>query len=138
MKTQAHRWIVVAAIISVGAGAALSHVIEPGVRVEKIMLTTNTPALRLFPATPGPHPIALLAHGATGSKENLFRFGEALAAAGFECYSVDQAGHGESPQPCSLTNILLNFQELARALGAVDVFIGHSMGGGVGGWNVRE
>ena len=40
-----------------------------------------------------------------------FRFGEALAAAGFECYSVDQAGYGESPQPCSLTNIMLNFQE---------------------------
>ena len=44
-------WIVLAAFISLGAGAALSHVIEPGVRVEKIMLTTNTPALRLFPAT---------------------------------------------------------------------------------------
>src|SRR5262250_376800 len=86
MKARAHRWIVVAAIISLGAGAALSHVIEPGVRVEKIMVTTNTPALRVFPAMPGPHPIALLAHGGTGSKENLFRFGEALAAAGFNCY----------------------------------------------------
>jgi len=72
--------MVVAAIISVGAGAALSHVIEPGVRVEKIMLTTNTPALRIFPATPGPHPLALLAHGCTGSKEMLFRFGEAALA----------------------------------------------------------
>ena len=138
MKTHAHRWIVVAAIISVGAGAALSHMIEPGVRVEKTMLTTNTPVLRVFPATPGPHPIALLAHGNGGSKEMLFRFGEALAAAGFECYSVDLAGYGESPQPCSLTNIDLNFQEAYRALGAVDVFIGHSLGGGVGGWSVRE
>jgi hypothetical protein len=99
MKTHAHRWIVVAAIISVGAGAALSHLIEPGVRVEKIMLTTNTPALRIFPTTPGPHPIALMAHGNGGSKEMLFRFGEALAAAGFECNSVDLAGYGESPQP---------------------------------------
>jgi pimeloyl-ACP methyl ester carboxylesterase len=138
MKTHAHRWIVVAAIISVGAGAALSHVIEPGVRVEKIMLTTNTPALRIFPATPGPHPIALLAHGNGGSKEMLFRFGEALAAAGFECYSVDLAGYGESPLPCSLTNIDLNFQEAYRALGAVDIFIGHSLGGGVGAWSVRN
>src|SRR5437899_3189721 len=138
MKAHAHRWIVVAAIISVGAGAALSHVIEPGVRVEKVMLTANTPALRIFPATPGPHPIALLAHGNGGSKEMLFRFGEALAAAGFECYSVDQAGFGESPQPCSLTNILLKPRELERALGGVDVFIGHSMGGFVGEWSVRE
>src|SRR5215510_16318477 len=102
------------------------------------MLTTNIPALRLFPATPGPHPKVLLAHGGCGSKENLFRFGEALAAAGFDCHSVDHAGHGESPQPCSVANILLNLQESERALGAVDVFIGHSLGGGVGEWSVRE
>src|SRR5215510_2274618 len=68
----------------------------------------------------------------------LFRFGEAFAAAGFDCYSVDQAGQGESPQPCSLTNIVLSLQESARALGAVDVFIGHSLGGGVAAWIVRE
>src|SRR4029077_6477563 len=112
------------------------------------VLTANTPALRLSPATPGPHPIALLAHGATGSKENLFRFGEALAAAGFDCYSVDQAGHGESPQACSFwhvhgewrwaTNILFKPRELERALGSVDVFIGHSMGAGAGEWSVNE
>jgi pimeloyl-ACP methyl ester carboxylesterase len=138
MKAHAQLWIVVAAIISLGAGAALSHVIEPGVRVEKIMLTTNIPALRIFPATPGPHPKALLAHGGGGSKEMLFRFGEAFAAEGFDCYSVDQAGQGESPQPISLTNILLNIQESDRALGEVDVFIGHSLGGGAGAWCVRE
>jgi pimeloyl-ACP methyl ester carboxylesterase len=113
-------------------------VIEPDVRAEKVMLATNTPALRLFPATPGPHPIALLAHGNGGSKEMLFRFGEALAAAGFDCYSVDQAGYGESPRSWSLTNILLHFQETERALGTVDLFIGHSMGGGVGAWTVRK
>ena len=72
MKAHAHRWIVVAAIISLGAGAALSHAIEPSVRVEKVMLTGNTPTVRIFPATPGPYPIALLAHGATGSKESNF------------------------------------------------------------------
>lgn len=127
-----------AAIISVVAGAALSHMIEPGVRVEKTMLTTNTPALRIFPATPGPHPKVLLAHGGGGSKEMLFRFGEACAAAGFDCYSVDQAGQGESPQPLSLTNLLIKPRELERALGGVDVFIGHSLGGGAGAWSVRE
>src|SRR3954447_4124077 len=112
MRTRVHWRIVATAITSLGAGAALSRVVEPGVRVEKIMLTTNTPALRLFPATPGPHPIGLLAHGNGGSKEMLFRFGEALAAAGFDCYSVDQAGFGESPQACSLTNLDRDFREL--------------------------
>ena len=119
-------------------GVALSHRIEPGVRVEKMTLPGNTPALRIFPATPGPHPIALLAHGNCASKETLFRYSEALAAAGFDCYSVDQAGYGESPQSCSLTNVQLGFMEVMRALGAVDVFIGHSMGAGIGSWTVRE
>jgi hypothetical protein len=137
MSARTIRWVV-AAVAALILGAILSRVIEPGVRVEKIMLTTNTPALRIFPATAGPHPIALLAHGNGGSKEMLFRFGEALAAAGFDCYSVDQAGYGASPQRCSLTNLQLNIQELERALGSVDVFIGHSMGAAFGSWSVRE
>ena len=138
VNPRTNRWVIAAAVAALILGAILSRVIDPGIRVEKIMLTTNTPALRIFPATPGPHPIALLAHGNGASKEMLFRYGEALAAAGFDCYSVDQAGYGESPQPCSLTNILLNFQEAERALGTVDVFIGHSMGGELGAWGVRE
>src|SRR3954447_18332219 len=138
MKTYTHRWIVLGAIISLGVGAVLSHVIEPGIRVEIIMLTANTPALRIFSATPGPHPIALLAHGDGASKEMMFRFGEALAAAGFDCYSVDLAGNGESPQSSSLTNRRLNFVEAERSLGDVDVFIGQSMGSGTGSWSVRE
>jgi hypothetical protein len=138
MSARTNRWTIAAAVVALMVGAILSRGIEPGVRVEKIMLTTNTPALRIFPATPGPHPIALLAHGNGGSKEMLFRFGEALAATGLDCYSVDQAGYGESPQSCSRTNVRHYFVEAERALGAVDVFIGHSMGGGSGSWSLRE
>jgi hypothetical protein len=138
VSVRTNRWIIAAAIVALILGAILSRMIEPGVRVAKIMLTPNTPALRLFPATPGPHPIALLAHGNGGSKEMLFRFGEALAAAGFDCYSVDQAGYGKSPQSCSRPNVRLHFLQAQRALGAVDVFIGHSMGSGTGSWSVRE
>src|SRR5205814_7078453 len=138
VNARTNRWVIAAAIAALILGAILSRAIEPGVRVEKVNLTTNTPALRIFPATAGPHPIALLAHGNGGSKEMLFRFGEALADAGFDCYSVDQAGFGESPQRCSLTNLDRNFQEFERALGEVDVFIGHSMGVSFGSWSVRE
>lgn len=132
-------WIIAgAAAICLVTGIALSHRVEPGVRVEKVMLATNTPALRIFPEAPGPHPVALLAHGNGGSKEMLFRFGEALATAGFDCYSVDQAGYGESPQSCSRTNVRHYFVEAERALGEVNVFIGHSMGVGTGEWSVLE
>jgi hypothetical protein len=148
MSPRANGYLVVAAIAVLILGIVLSRVVEPGLRVERVMLIGNTPALRVFPATSPPHSIALLLHGGTGSKENLFRFAEALAIAGFDCYSVDQAGHGESPEPCSFwhvdgkwrwaTNIVLRPRELERELGRVDVFIGHSMGGGAGEWSVME
>jgi pimeloyl-ACP methyl ester carboxylesterase len=83
-------------------------------------------------------PGRILAHGNGASKEMLFRFGEALAAAGFESYSVDEAGYGESPLPVSLTNVEFDLRDAERALGAVDVFIGHSMGGEIGAWTVRR
>src|SRR5688500_61245 len=115
MSARTTNWLVAAAVAALILGTILSRVIEPDVRVEKVVLTGDTPAIRLPPATTGPHPIALLAHGSTGSKENLFRFGEALAAAGFDCYSVDQAGFGESPHSLFSTNFLFNFQEFERA-----------------------
>ena len=138
MNARTNCWLIAGVTAVLIVGVVLARMIEPGVRVEKVMLTTNSPALRIFPESPGPHPKALLAHGNGGSKENMFRFGEALAAAGFDCYSVDQAGYGESPQSCSHTNIRLNFLEAERALGPVDIFIGHSMGSGTGSWSVRE
>jgi len=138
VTTQANRWVVVAGIGSLIAGAALSHVIEPGVRVEAVTVEADTPAIRLFPAEPGRHPVALLGHGVTGSKESLFRYGEALAAAGFDCFSMDFPGHGASRRPFSRSDIASKPAEVAQALGPVDVFVGHSMGAGAGAWSVRE
>src|SRR6058998_3093942 len=97
-----NRWVIAAAILALILGAILSRVIEPGVRVEKVTLAEDTPALKFIPTGTGTHPVALLAHGYASSKEALFRYGEALAAAGFICYSVDQPGHGASPRPYTL------------------------------------
>ena len=131
-------WLVIAGFIILAVGIAFSHVIEPGIRVEKMTLVGNTPAIRVYPMTPGPHPIALLAHGVTASKETLFRFAEALAVAGFDCYTIDLPGHGESRQAFSIHRVLAKPAEVAKALGPVDVFLGHSMGAGAGAWSVRE
>ena|ERR1700690_1410783 len=66
------RFIAVASIICFAFGLMLSHRIEPGVQAQKVTLAEETPALQFLPAGPGPHPVALLAHGRGGSKETLF------------------------------------------------------------------
>lgn len=132
-------WIIagVAAVCLV-VGIALSHRIETGVRVQNVTLAEQTPALKFIPAGAGPHPVALLAHGYSGSKEGLFCYGEALAAAGFECFAVDLPGHGMSPQSYSFIGAAHTLEDVAQKVGPVDVFIGHSMGGFAGGEAVRE
>src|SRR5689334_11074005 len=120
-------------------GVALSHLVAPGIRVEKVTLAEDTPALKFIPAGAGLHPVALLAHGYASSKEALFRYGEALAAAGFICYSVDLPGYGASPQTHTYyMDAVHTLEAVAREVGPVDVFAGWSMGGFKGGEAVRE
>ena len=116
----------------------LSHLLEPGVRVSTLTLAANTPALQFLPAGTGPHPVALLAHGVTASKETLFRFSEALAAAGFLCFSVDLPGHGHSAQRFDPAANARTLGDVAHSIGSVDVFVGHSMGAAAGARAVRD
>lgn len=132
------RSISVASIICFVAGMVLSHRVEPGIHDKTVTLAGDTPALQFLPAGKGPHPVALLAHGLGGSKKNLFAYGEALAAAGFVCYSVDLPGHGASPQLYTYNGTVRMLGEVAQAIGPVDVFIGFSMGGFRGGQAVLE
>ena len=127
-----------AAVICLAVAVILSHRTELGVQVERVTLAGGTPALRFVPAGSGSHPIALMAHGVTASKETLFRFGEALACAGFVCYAVDLPGHGESSRRFSPRDNAGILSQIARELGSVDVFVGHSMGAGAGAEAVRE
>ena len=131
-------WCIAAACVCLAAGVALSHRVEPGVRVKNVKLAGDTPALLFLPADSGPHPVALLAHGITASKETLFRFGETLAAAGFECYAVDLPGHGESARPFSFNATAPALDKVVRSLGSVDVFLGHSLGAYAGAGSARD
>ena len=138
MRARRNWFIAGVAAVCVVTGVALSHLIEPGVRVEKVTLAEETPALKFLPAGPGPHPVALLAHGFASSKETLFRYGEALAAAGFICYSVDQPGHGASLRKYAFMEAAHTLEAVAREVGPVDVFVGWSLGARTGGEAVRE
>jgi hypothetical protein len=138
MSVRANRFIAAVAIVFFAAGVVLSHRIEPGVRVKTVTLAGDTPALQFLPTGPEPHPVALIAHGYASSKEMLFRYGEALAVAGFVCFAVDLPGHGASPRSYSFIEAARTLEEVARAVGPVDVFIGHSMGGREGGQAVRD
>jgi len=138
MSARANWSIATAAFVCFATGVALSHRVEPGVSVKAVTLAGDTPALQFIPAGSGQHPVALLAHGITASKETLFRFGEASAAAGFECYAVDLPGHGESARPFSFNETAPALDRVARSLGSVDVFLGHSMGAYAGAASVRD
>jgi hypothetical protein len=133
------KWIVtgIAAVCFV-VGLLLAHRIEPGVRVQEVTLAEDSPALKFIPDGSGSHPVALLAHGFTGTKESLYRYAEAFTAAGFVCYVPDLPGHGESQRTFTITNTVETLGAIARQIGPVDVFAGHSMGGFTGGEAVRE
>ena len=70
MSARTNRCVVAAALAALILGAILSRVIEPGVRVEKVTLVEDTPALKFIPTGAGPHPVALLAHGGGKSQRN--------------------------------------------------------------------
>ena len=137
MSARISQIVAVASVAFVVAGLLMSRLIEPGVRVEAVTLASDTPALRFLPAAAGPHPVALLAHGITASKETLFRFCEALATAGFACFAIDLPGHGESGRRFGTDNAR-TIDEVSSALGRVDVFLGHSMGAYAGAESIRR
>jgi hypothetical protein len=72
MRTRRNWPIAGVAAVWFVTGVAFSHLIEPGVRVERVTLAQNTPALKFIPTGAGPHPVALLAHGAVSISELIF------------------------------------------------------------------
>src|SRR5690242_732434 len=116
-RTRRNWFIAGVAAVCFITGIALSHRIEPGVSVQKVKLAEETPALKFIPATPAPHPVALLVHGSPASKETLFRYGEALAAAGFICYAVDLPGYGASPRTYTFMDTVHTLETVAHEVG---------------------
>ena len=132
------RWPALVGLVGILLGLVLSRCVEPGVQVAAVTLAGDIPALKFTPQPAGAHPVAVLAHGVTASKETLFRFGEALAHAGFVAYAFDFPGQGAARRRFSPGAILRTPERVAQALGHVDIFLGHSMGAYVGGLAVAR
>jgi alpha-beta hydrolase superfamily lysophospholipase len=90
---------------------------------------------------PGPKGVVVIAHGAAEHSLRYGRFARALNAAGYEVWSIDHRGHGESPGPEGLGDFgeggwdalvadIGQFIGLAKAArpGLPVVLFGHSMG----------
>lgn len=89
----------------------------------------------------GPKGLIVIAHGAAEHSQRYGRFARALNAAGFEVWSLDHRGHGESPGPEGLGDFgeggwdalvadIGQFVRLAKQAhpGLPVVLFGHSMG----------
>jgi alpha-beta hydrolase superfamily lysophospholipase len=90
---------------------------------------------------PGPKAVVVIAHGAAEHSLRYGRFARALNAAGFEVWSLDHRGHGESPGPEGLGDFgeggwdalvadIGQFVRLAKQAhpGLPVILFGHSMG----------
>jgi alpha-beta hydrolase superfamily lysophospholipase len=126
------------------AGGAEARRFDPSVEVTQVLVRTapgeETPAVRLAPRGPS-RGTALLAHGITASKETLLLVAESLARAGFTCLAIDLPGHGASRAAFARADLPGALAGAARALapdGRVDVFVGHSLGAGVGATAVEQ
>jgi hypothetical protein len=80
-------------------------------------LSALHPGGSLLMSTPGSIFVSGDAHGYAGSKETIFRYGEALAAAGLICDDVDQPGHGASPRKYTFMEAVHTLEAVAREVG---------------------
>ncbi|GAT74035.1 alpha/beta fold hydrolase [Microbacterium hydrocarbonoxydans] len=87
---------------------------------------------RMSWGSPGSPHRALLVHGLGSSGALMWRFGDALANAGWHATAVDLRGHGDAPRSLDYT-IAAYGADLAATRpdggGAWDAVIGHSLGG---------
>jgi pimeloyl-ACP methyl ester carboxylesterase len=72
----------------------------------------------------------LVVHGLNSNKQIMNVFSSAMAGAGFEVYSIDLPGHGDSPAGFEATRARSAVEQVLQELGDVTV-IGHSLGAGL-------
>lgn len=87
----------------------------------------------------GKGPVIWVLHGWSGRSTQLSAIIKELVKSGYKVYGIDAPGHGKSSGKTS--NVLLfekALQELNRLKGPPDAFIGHSLGGAIGFFALRN
>jgi predicted alpha/beta-fold hydrolase len=78
----------------------------------------------------GDGPVVVLVHGWGGCAANMAPLALQISRMGFRAVTFDVSGHGESPEPQARWEwFIRDIGEVARQVGPVYAFVGHSAGG---------
>jgi pimeloyl-ACP methyl ester carboxylesterase len=127
------------AILAIGAALWNLHAQLAGVSITTVSID-GTPATIFRPASGGPAPVVVIAHGFAGSQQLMQSFGLTFARNGYIAVTFDFLGHGRNPQPLTgsitetngatqaLVDQLTQVAAFARGLGDGGLAVlGHSM-----------
>lgn len=93
--------------------------------------TLEIPYIHTIPEGESPVGVALIVHGLDSNKEFMQLLAMAMTDAGFETWSIDLPGHGDSPERFDSPASLRAIQESLDALPENTIIVGHSLGAGL-------
>lgn len=98
-------------------------------RKQRVLINALGQTIQLYTLDGGPKKV-LLVHGWAGRGTQMFKFAEALFAAGFTVISFDAPAHGRSTGKRTLMpEFIASILQLEKEFGPFDYAIGHSLGG---------
>lgn len=89
------------------------------------------PYIHTIPAGEAPVGVALVVHGLDSNKEFMQLLAMAMTDAGFETWSIDLPGHGDSPERFDSPASLRAIRSSLDALPENTIVVGHSLGAGL-------
>jgi pimeloyl-ACP methyl ester carboxylesterase len=108
-------------------GWTQSSALKPTAEIGILPIDPPTPYIH-YPSRDGNPGRILVIHGLDASKEVMQPLSSALADAGFEVYSIDLPGHGDSPVPFQTALAEQAIRNAKALLGENISAVGHSLG----------
>ncbi len=104
--------------------------LDPKQESGTLPITPATPYIRYMPEAQ-PRARILVVHGLNSNKEFMQIFCKAFADAGFEVYSIDLPGHGDSRSGFEASLAQAAVRNALEHIGGNPIVIGHSLGAGL-------